>query len=133
MTRTAHQNKILFALFSKLRFDDDMRHDIAHIFSEGRTDRTSLLTVQEADSLIAHLQMRASQDDPENKMRKKILHYAHLMNWKTPDGKINMQHVNDWCVKYGKFHKRLNLHTYAELVQLLNQFEHVFQTYLNKV
>lgn len=129
MRRTVHQNKIMFALFNKLRFDDDMRHELAANISNDRTNSTALLTVDEADELIALLQTLVVENDPLIRMQRKLLYYAHRLGWELSDGKVDMDHVNAWCRKYGKYHKELNQHNYSETLQLLNQFSKFARSY----
>ncbi len=66
----------------------------------------------------------------KDRMRKKIISYAYQMQWVTQEGKADMPRLNNWCVKYGMFHKPLNDHNMPELVQLVTQVEKLYKSHL---
>lgn len=68
-----------------------------------------------------------------DRMRKKIIYYAHLMKWEVAGGKVNMDKINNWCKSRGMFKKALMLHTVTELTQLVSQFEKVYKSFLKEV
>lgn len=106
--------------------------DLATSFTDGRTPRVSQMNNTEAWLLIKHLE-EGGQPTAKTKMQRKILSLAHEQNWKMFDGKIDMKRVNDWCIKYGYLHKKLNDYTESELPTLVTQFEKAYGDYLNKV
>ena len=100
-------------------------------FTKGRSESTADLTDAEAKEMIAYLQRQQTPDDPANKMRRKFLAFAHEMRWHNPGTKnLNMQHVNDWCIKYSYLHKPLNDYTIKELPALISQMEQVYKHFL---
>lgn len=118
----------MFAILEKLNLIEE-RERLALQYSNGRTERTSKLYVNECSELISDLQKQA--DNSPDKMRKKILSMAHSIGWQLEvNGRlvVDMERVNNWCVKYGYLHKRLNSYTAGELVKLVSQFEEMYQS-----
>lgn len=126
--RTIPQSLKLFAILEKLDLIED-RERLALQYSKGRTGQTSKLYVNECSELISDLQKQA--DNSSDKMRKKILSIAHSMGWQLEqNGRliVDMERVNNWCVKYGYLHKRLNSYSARELVRLVSQFEEMYHS-----
>jgi site-specific DNA-adenine methylase len=69
------------------------------------------------------------QSTPENIMRRKILALFYKMNYRS-NGKTDVNRVNEWSLKYGRFKKPLNKHTREELTQLVSQVEKVYQSFI---
>ncbi len=121
-----YQLKTLHALLSStgtMQFKREMIRDI----SGGRTESSRELTYQEAERIIEHLKSLNPTISGAEKMRKKILSFAHEMGWHTlinGEWKIDIKSVDSWCVKYSYLKKRLNDYTYEELPKLVTQFEH---------
>ena len=136
MTRTKHPNKKLFALLQKLGIPAKERANLAWQYSKERTTHTSELTPVEYSQLLTDLseQDKAANAEGE-RMRRFIISMAHEMGWhkydeRTGKTKANMQSIDNWCVKHGKFHKKLDGHTKAELIELVSQFQEVHKSYL---
>lgn len=93
------------------------------------------ISTTEANKLIRELRTEPDQCDI---MRKKIISMAKTIGWVTyPHGPTkpvaDMDRIEKWCVKFGKFHKKLNQHTYKELTELVSQFQYgVMKTELEK-
>lgn len=108
--------------------------ELAYSFSNSRTQSVSGMFSHEAWELIQHLEEdNGNQPTSLVKMQRKILSMAHEQNWKNFDGKINMDKVNNWCIKYGYLHKRFNDYTEAELPALVTAFERMYGKHLNSV
>jgi hypothetical protein len=124
----------------------DQKDSIIGSFTNGRTTSRKDMTKAEAAALIGHLKSLDPTDRRSDKMRNKILSMAHEMGWNltpipatsplTPlqgervKSKVDMAHVNNWCVKSGYLHKPLDEYTYNELPRLVSQFEEVYKSYL---
>lgn len=79
------------------------------------------ITYQDAHNLIIQLQ---GSSDPADLMRKKIISMARTMRWYVAGTeKADIDRIDNWCIKYGQFHKRLNDHTHDELTKLVTQFQ----------
>lgn len=112
---------------------EDTKKEIVAAYTGGRTDSIRAMYFQEAEQLISYLKSLDPEVAKAEKMRKKIISMAHEMGWKLPSGKIDMKHVNDWCIKYGHAHKTLNDYRYNELPALVTQFQAAYKEYLKKV
>ena len=118
--------------------DKEYKRNLVQQYSLGRAESTTKLTWKEACDMIADLERSSgSQKTPDelraDRKRKLILHYAHQMGWELEGKKIDMQRVNDWCVKYGYLHKELNDYTLAELSKLVWQVETAYKYYLKGI
>ena len=131
---TPQQRKQIYALFfGKGLSDRALQRSIIGQYSDGRTTSATELTKPEAQALIDWLRRQPTSRSRSEKMRKKLIHYAHLIGWKRPDGRADMDRINEWCRSYGRYKKPLNDHSYEELVQLLSQFESTMKSYLTNI
>lgn len=136
--RTPDQSKQLHATLARLGMMDSKK-DLAFTYSNGRTDSTSELTEFECDQLLRDLrrnlplpkkvQKGDSNQDPADKMRKKILSICHEMGWENLDGSIDWKVLNGWLKKYGYLHLPLNAYELDELPQLVTQFENLLKSF----
>ena len=121
----------LFAILKKLGLD---YKDIVAEFTNGRTESLSSLSDGEYKELLLRMQRYNPANDPANKMRRKIISIARQMRWtKSHNGGeiVDMQRLDNWCIKYGKYNKSLNKHTLQELTVLVTVFEEgVYKSYL---
>jgi hypothetical protein len=116
----------------------DVKADLVSYYTHGRSTSSKDMTYLEVNTLIRHLESFQASDKPaykpvsdsSDRMRKKIIAMAYDLKWQHVGGKIDMDHINDWCIKSGMFHKELNAHTDAELSQLVTQFEKVRTSFL---
>lgn len=107
---------------------------MADSYSNGRTEHISQLKFSEAWEMSSYLSEQLNEpDSPKEKMCRKIISMAHEQGWKLRSGKINMQRVNNWCIKYGIGHKPLKDYYEYELPALVTQFENMYGKHLNKV
>jgi hypothetical protein len=93
------------------------------------------LTPNETNALIKHLQQLKPVDVSVQKMKGKILYFAHEMNMTKANrhGKIvaDMQAVDAWMLKYSYKKKKLDAYKPGELPKLVSQFQQVYEHYLN--
>jgi hypothetical protein len=131
---TQPQIKAIYALLSKLGLRDD-KESIVRAFSGGKHSSLSKLKDGEAAALIGHLKSMVNPHDAsDTKMKNKIIGMAHEMNWTIEGtGKVDMDHLNNWCVKSGYLHKPLDAYRHNELPKLVSQFEEVYKSYLKQV
>lgn len=114
------------------------RHAICWDFSKERTESSKELTNTEMLSIIEALEKGFSELDRCDVMRKKIISMAHEMGWKlfvpgNLKSKADINKINNWCEKYGMYHKKLNAHNYKELISLVSQFEKFYETFQSKL
>jgi hypothetical protein len=140
---TPEQLKCVQTLLSKQGADKEQREWIVSVWTNHRTTSVCNLGKFEASKLIGHLKSQQPLHQASEKMRRKILSMAHEMGWEMPGtrsvvnnqvrARVDMKHVNDWCLKYGYLHKKLDAYTYEELPKLVSQFEGLYKQHLNKV
>lgn len=122
-TASTNQIKALHAILRKQGLIS-IKTELVASASGGRTESSKELTAVEMKALLESLSLETS----DNKMRRKIIKLAHDKGWQVFDQRkaklvADMQRINNWCVKYGQFHKPLNEHDTKELVSLVSQFE----------
>lgn len=131
---TSKQNAMIGYLVTRLKLDSETKEELIYTHTDGRTTSIRGLSKQEAAQVITSLSSGHNvEQSPAAKMRRKILSMAHELNWKLPGGRIDMQHVNDWCSTYGYLKKDLDRYTESELPTLVTQFEAAYLTHLKKV
>lgn len=133
------------AILTRLRLQD-MKPELIFEASNGRTNSTKELNNDELNDLIDHLnsmQQSLQKDETVKKsierqqadrMRKKILHYCHLMFWYIPGTQeLDFNAIDQFCSDRGYLHKKLNKYSYQELPTLVSQFEQVYKHFLSKI
>ena len=120
-------------LISKLQLQKEKK-DMVNGFSSGRTETSKELSFDEATAMISYLKSRDPDEKRSENMKNYIIQMAHQMFWHLPNTrKIDMKRLNNWCIKFGYLHKKLDDHSYKELPTLVTQFEKVLKDYLNGV
>ena len=131
------QYKEYFAIEKKMRsmgWHGD-RAELIESFTNGRKSSLRELSVKEYRAFIASLNADKKakpedndwQNSPENIMRRKVYSlFVYKMQYSEPQ-------FHKWCVKYGKFHKPLQEHTYNELVELVSQAEKVYASFITEM
>lgn len=122
MIRTSAQNARLHGLLGKLRIDNDTKEAMVLTHTDGRTAHSSQMMHWECACMIKHLEQLAPASS-EGKYRRKLISIAHKLNWYDANGKVDVDRLNSWCIKYGYLHKPLNEHKEQELVKLITQFK----------
>ncbi|QNK63963.1 hypothetical protein H7F33_05580 [Pedobacter sp. PAMC26386] len=131
---TKKQNAMIGYLIGRMRIDEETKEELIYTYSEGRTLRISELYINEAVQVIKMLTGGMNMPEtPANKMRRKILSMAHELRWEQPNGKINIERVNNWCIQYGYGNKALDQYSTSELPHLVTQFENMYRKHLNEI
>lgn len=127
--RNVQQNNRLYGLLAKLGLGSEDRADLCRQFSGGRTRSSRELLAQEADQLIAHLERLAEHGEPGKlyRMRRKVYSLAHELGWERPDGTVDVERLDTWCLHYGRTKKGFHDHTLGELRDLITQLEIVLR------
>lgn len=123
-------------MLRKLRLSDEDRKAMVSSVTKGRTDSCADLSFVEARELCKMLNIAATNKQDRERMdimRKKIISCFHQMNYRLPGGKIDMERVEEWILKYGYLHKPLNRYTYAELPKLVSQVQIMLDKHLNQL
>lgn len=129
--------KTYFAIEKKIKAQgfNFERRDIIQQFTNGKKSGLSQLTHFEYAEFIRWLnrtypsEQKSTTDDQCQLMRRKIIALFRKMGY-TNNDKADMQRIEEWCVKYGKFKKKLNAHPYEELTALVTQVESVYKSYI---
>lgn len=122
------QNKMLHSLLNHTGLLH-MKAELVYSYSGNRTSSSKELTMTEAAALISYLKSQPNEQAQCQQMRRKIIAKAHKMRWEK-NGKADMQRIENWCMQYGGFKKRLNDHTYNELVQLVTRFDNMYRKFV---
>lgn len=111
------------------------RSELIHSFTEGKKESLKALNEWEYKEFLKWLKSSFNLDSkkpwqgtPEDKMRKKMIQlFVHEMNY-------TMKGLNDWCIKFGCYHKPLNDHDKNELSKILSiAKEKVYPNYMKNV
>lgn len=119
---TKQQLTIIHTLLNKHKMSAH-KGDIVSGFTAGRTESSREMDIKEAAAMIRHLKTLDPDAKRAERMRRKIISLAHEMNWKLPSGKIDMKHVDGWCIRLSYLHKKLDAYSLSELPRLVTQFE----------
>ena len=106
-----------------------LENEYALKFSNGRTSVLEELTHTETQNLIAEFK----EASPKEKMQGKILSMAHEMRWELPNGKVDMERLNKWCVKSTKAHKPFNQIPEEDLSKVVSVFEKMYKSFLKSL
>ncbi|MGY6521992.1 MAG: hypothetical protein ACXIUD_09705 [Mongoliitalea sp.] len=127
---TGQQIKYVRMLLGKAGLADQKEEIVLQV-SEGRTKHLRDLTQEEAKILIGMLN---SEDKAvKDRMVNKLISMAHEMGWTKEPGKINMEQVNGWAIKYGPVKKKPDHMTIKELAATVTAFEKVYLKFLKGV
>lgn len=107
-------------------------------FTNGRTENSADLSTSEIKLLISTIEGNQKHNDTESKTIKKLFSLCYLYGWKVYNevkGKytVDMNKLNGWLIKYGKYHKSLQDHTPGELGIITAQFEIVVNRFLKSI
>lgn len=136
MYRNNKQNAALHSLIGELNIDTEQKEELVYQYTNGRTTSSSKMLIDECQSLINHLNAIKKGMTPrpdkwkeniENVMRRKILAICHELQW-TKGGKVDLPRLDDWLIKSGMYHKKLNDLTAKELPSQITQLEKVLQS-----
>lgn len=137
MKHSAQLHKKLYSLYKEKGLTED-RRDLVFNFTNGRTNNSSDLSTNEIISFISLLAgEKPKKKSPELNVNK-LFHLCHLYGWKRFDEEknknvVDTEHLNEWLIKYGKYHKQLNDHTQQEINKVTVQFEMVVNKLLKAI
>lgn len=132
MNINTNQITIIHTLLTKAGLMAQKKSLVAGV-SNGRTESTKELTMDEAIALINYLKQQNTDDLKADQMRKKILSMAHRLRWEKEDGSVDVDAVNTWCMNKSYAKKPLNEYTYKELPKLVTQFQQVYSSLIKQL
>lgn len=133
---TPAQLRKINTIISKRNVNKETKEAMILGFTGGRSGSSKDLYIDEAIAMIRHLETTDQNHVQAQKMRGKILYYAHEMGWHVfKNGKwvADVKRVDEWCLKYGYIKRKLDAYTYKELPKLVTQFEAVYKHYINNL
>lgn len=123
---TYAQLKAIHTLLNKQGLSDHKK-ELVHSFSDGRTESSRELTLNEAKRFIQYLK----DCDESEKIIKRIWHLAYLANiiyGDTPEDKaMNASKLNQFVESRGTVKKSLHKQTIKELKRTVKQLEAIVQ------
>jgi len=129
-------NVLLTSLCKQAKLDrEETKRQMIHDVTQGRTLHTADVTDEELKILTDHIvecSRQAGIKQSGDKMRKKILHYCHLMQWYN-GSKLDWARIDAFCVDRGYRHKKFREYTVYDLPTLVSQFEEVYKSFLKKI
>lgn len=128
---TEKQVKRIYTMIGNMNLRDE-KENMVFSASLGRTSSVKSLSFTEAEGLIKSLlSLQGSMNrNSSDKMRKKIIAICHDLGWKEPgSNRIDMDRVNDFLLKRGKYKKKLNHLTKDELAITIEQMERIRDSY----
>lgn len=136
MIRTPQQNIQLHTICNKLSIDADHKHELVYQFSDGRTESSRQLYDDECRQLIHFLQSKINASPNQvkaDRMRKKIISFFIKQGYTLESGKVDMNRVYAWVLKYGYLHQPLNQYTHLQLPALVTQAEKAYNSFLDSI
>lgn len=138
MNHSLQLHRKLYSIYKEKGLTDN-RREIVYNFTNGKTDNSSDLSTNEISKLIESLgNFKIDGIKPQKKPSKtvnKLFALCYDYGWKIFDKEkdkfvVNVEALNNWLVKYGKFHKTLKEHSSYELGIVTSQFEKVVNNLL---
>lgn len=130
---TKPQLNCINALLNKLGLME-IRADVISGATQGRITSRADLTIEEAKYLIQWLKSKDPEEVSAERQRRYIISMAHECGYRIPGTtKVDMQRLDNWCIKFGAFGKKLNSHTPKELPTLVTQFKAVYKGVIKSI
>ena len=130
---TAQQVKALHTVFRQMGMDADERHEFIVNFTDGRTNSTKELTMNEARKLLDILgkDQREAYQREAKQVCKQIYALSFQIsflnkgfdNGTTEEFEMNKAKINVFCRNNTRFHKNLTEMSLAELKEVKKQME----------
>jgi len=128
MALTNKQIGYAWSLLRNAGFEDkEDKEGYIRELTQGRTEHISDLSYEEMQQLVKALDTTL---ESKQKMVNKVLSLAHEMRWELPDGKVNMESVNEFCKQKTRFQKPLDELKYNELPEVVTIFEKMHLNFL---
>lgn len=133
MKETKTKIRQLMTIFSRLRIDTEMRHEIVYNYTNGRTSSTRQLTAEELEGLVSRFQKElqsisnaANHELEKKKKRSIVLAIAQRCGI---HGGTSFDKFNSFMVNKSIYKKELYKYTMEELDELIKQFRGLERNY----
>ena len=130
---TAQQVKALHTVFRQMGMDADDRHEFIANLTDGRTNSTKELTMEEARSLLDNLgkNQREAYQQESKQVCKQIYALSFQISFlnkgydtsSREEFEMNKAKINQFCREHTRMRKNLTEMTLAELKQVKKQME----------
>lgn len=130
---TAQQVKALHTIFRQAGMDADDRHEFIANLTDGRTNSTKELTMEEARSLLDNLgkNQREAYQQESKQVCKQIYALSFQISFlnkgydtsSREEFEMNKAKINQFCREHTRMRKNLTEMTLAELKQVKKQME----------
>ncbi|HBV14945.1 hypothetical protein [Chryseobacterium carnipullorum] len=141
MNHSLQLHKKLYSTYKKKGLTEN-RREIVYNFTNGRTDNSSDLNTNEIVQLISSLTENSSSENLKYQISSrtvnKLFSLCYTYGWKKYDEQkkkdtVDIERLNAWLFKYGKYHKALNDHSPYELGIVTAQFEKIVNQLLKSL
>jgi len=136
---TKRQLGLAATMFRKLGIDSDEASLVVEKFGDAET--IEAMTSKEAHAMIKYLLKEHPRAKAMNKMRKKFIYLASMMDFDKRQSKytrgldrlgVILVNIDAWLLsKKSKHKKKLNDLAFDELRESLNQFENIYISYIS--
>lgn len=116
---TTNQKKYAYGLLRRLGLNDD-KEEIIFNFTNGRTSHISSMTHEEFGKFIEALDPNVKD---KKEMTGKVLSVAHELGWELANGKVNMDKIDQFCMKRTPAKKALDRQSKEELIVTVTIFK----------
>lgn len=126
----------IHAILAKMGLDKEYKQGLVQTYSDGRETSTTQLTFSEAVRLIEDLQKQVGWTPEQvlaDQKRKRIFAVAHKLGLELPDGRVDIERVDRFCIEKGHLHKPLMDYSAAELSKLIYQFDQWYKDHLKRI
>lgn len=124
---TGQQIKYVRFLLGKAGLIEQKEELVLHV-SDQRTKHLSELTQAETKTLISML--NSEDQSVKDRMINKMISMAHEMGWEKDGGKVDMDRLNAWTLKYGSVKKKPDHMSVKELAATVTTLEKVHLSFL---
>ena len=125
---TANQIKYVRRLMRDNDIDEEAKEQIVLELTNGATSHLSDLSHAQTQQLIGIL--APEQQTTRKKMENKVFWVMHEIGKETPEGKVDMEWLDSWCLKYSPAHKEFDDLTDQELTQVVTIFKKMYAEHL---
>jgi hypothetical protein len=136
MNHSLQLHKKLYSTYREKGLTEN-RREIVYSFTGGRTDNSSDLSTSEIVRLISSLNSGAESQSQkprkDSRTINKLFSLCYMYGWKNFDEEkqkdtVDIDKLNAWLTKYGKYHKTLKEHSPYELGIVTSQFNQLLKS-----
>ena len=130
MKRTQQQNKVLHRLLSRLGISDESKADMVLSFTNGRTERSSEMTMGECQNMIVELEhlldkSKTRENELKQTLRRNVFKLMYDLGYLNGNmsNTEKLSVINRWAADMLHYDKDLNYLSIDELRRFINQLQ----------